>query len=169
MIINLQDFPKIRKEKLQGKTVVATSGYFDPIHPGHISCILESQKFGDVMVVIIDGDTRAINKKGKPFIPATDRAEIVDAIKGVDYVVIHEDPNATNCAEAIGIIRPDVFAKGGDRNDKDRNDPNSGLKVEADLIESYGGRIEYGVGKDKVWSSSNYLQEWVDFVNSKES
>jgi D-beta-D-heptose 7-phosphate kinase/D-beta-D-heptose 1-phosphate adenosyltransferase len=169
MIINLQDFPKIRKEKLQGKTVVATSGYFDPIHPGHISCILEAQKFGDIMVVIIDGDTRAINKKGKPFIPAKDRAEIVDAIKGVDYVVIHEDPNATNCAEAIELIRPDIFAKGGDRNDKDRNDPNSGLKVEADLIESYGGRIEYGVGKDKVWSSSNYLQEWVDFINSKES
>lgn len=167
MIISTQQFPQIRKEKLQGKTVVATSGYFDPIHPGHISCILEAQKFGDIMVVIIDGDTRAINKKGKPFIPATDRAEIVDAIKGVDYVVIHENPNATNCAEVIEVIRPDVFAKGGDRNDKDRNDPNSGLKVEADLIESYGGRIEYGVGKDKVWSSSNYLQEWVDFVNSK--
>jgi D-beta-D-heptose 7-phosphate kinase/D-beta-D-heptose 1-phosphate adenosyltransferase len=169
MIINLEDFPKIKENDLKGKTIVCTSGYFDPIHPGHISCILESKKFGDILVIIVDGDSRAINKKGKPFIPATDRAEIVDAIKGVDYVIVHENPQARNCSEVLEVVKPDVFTKGGDRNDKDRNDPNSGLKIEADLIESYGGRIEYGVGKDKIWSSSNYLQEWVDFINSKEN
>lgn len=166
MIIDLQQFPEIKEKELKGKKIVCTSGYFDPIHPGHISCIQESKKYGDILVVIVDGDTRCINKKGKPFIPAVDRAEIVDAIKGVDYVIVHENPNATNCAEVLDIVRPDVFTKGGDRDDKNRNDPNSGLKVEADLIESYGGRIEYGVGKNKVWSSSNYLQEWVDFCNS---
>jgi bifunctional ADP-heptose synthase (sugar kinase/adenylyltransferase) len=99
--------------------------------------------------------------------PAKDRADIVDAIKGVDYVIIHENPQATNCSEVLAVVKPDVFTKGGDRDDKDRNNPNSGLKVEADLIESYGGRIEYGVGREKVWSSSNYLQEWVDFINSR--
>ena len=167
MVIPLKDFFKLRETELNGKTISSTSGYFDPIHPGHVSCIMESKKFGDILVVIVDGDSRCINKKGKAFIPAIDRADIVDAIKGVDYVIIHENPNATNCAEVLEVVKPDVFCKGGDRNDKDRNDPNSGLKVEADLIESYGGRIEYGVGRDKVWSSSNYLQEWVDFVNSK--
>lgn len=169
MIVDLKEFPKIKENNLKGKTIVCTSGYFDPIHPGHISCILESKKFGDVLVVIIDGDTRCINKKGKAFMPATDRAQIVDAIKGVDYVIIHENHNATNCAEVLEVIKPEVFTKGGDRDDKNRNDPNSGLKIEADLIESYGGKIEYGVGKEKVWSSSNYLQEWVDFINSKKS
>ena len=169
MVIELKDFPKIREEKLQGKKIVATSGYFDPIHPGHVSCLLDSKKFGDVFIVVVDGDSRSINKKGKQFIPAVDRAEIVDAIKGVDYVVIHENPNATDCAEVLEVIRPDVFTKGGDRNDKDRHDPNSGLKAEADVIESYGGHIEYGVGKDKIWHSSNYLKEWVDFVNSQEA
>lgn len=169
MIVDLKEFPKIKENNLKGKTIVCTSGYFDPIHPGHISCILESKKYGDILVVVLDGDTRCINKKGKPFIPATDRAEIVDAIKGVDYVIIHENPKATNCAEVLEVVKPEVFTKGGDRDDKNRNDPNSGLKIEADLIESYGGRIEYGVGKEKVWSSSNYLQEWVDFINSKNS
>ncbi|PKN02809.1 hypothetical protein CVU76_02170 [Candidatus Dojkabacteria bacterium HGW-Dojkabacteria-1] len=169
MIVDLKEFPKIKENNLKGKTIVCTSGYFDPIHPGHISCILESKKYGDILVVALDGDTRCINKKGKPFIPATDRAEIVDAIKGVDYVIIHENPKATNCAEVLEVVKPEVFTKGGDRDDKNRNDPNSGLKIEADLIESYGGRIEYGVGKEKVWSSSNYLQEWVDFINSKNS
>lgn len=167
MIVELKKFPEIKDKELKGKTIVCTSGYFDPIHPGHISCLLESKKFGEIFVVIIDGDTRCVNKKGKPFIPAKDRAEIIDAIKGVDYVIIHENPKATNCTEVLEVVRPDVFTKGGDRDDNNRNDPKSGLKIEADLIESYGGRIEYGVGKEKIWSSSNYLKEWVDFVNNK--
>ena len=169
MIVTIQEFKKIRENELKEKKIVCTSGYFDPIHPGHVSCILESKKFGDVLVVIIDGDSRCVNKKGKAFMPAKDRADIVDAIKGVDYVIIHENPQATNCSEVLAVVKPDVFTKGGDRDDKDRNNPNSGLKIEADLIESYGGRIEYGVGKEKVWSSSNYLQEWVDFINSKKT
>ncbi|KUK77529.1 MAG: hypothetical protein XD93_0262 [candidate division WS6 bacterium 34_10] len=168
MVIPLEDFPKIREEKLKDKTIVCTSTFMDPPHPGHTSSIRESKKFGDIMVVIIDGDTRAINKKGKPFMPAVDRAQIADDIKGVDYVVIHEDPDAWHCADAIKIIRPDVFTKGGDRDEDSRNNPKSGLKYEADVIESYGGRIQYNVGKPKKWSSSKYLEEWVDFVNSQE-
>ena len=169
MIIPLEDFPKLREEKLKGKKIVAASGFFDPIHPGHVSYIMESKKFGDVLVVIVDGDQRAVTKKGKAFMAELDRARIVDGIKGVDYVVIYNHPTKNDCIEAVDIIKPDVFTKGGDRDDKDRNNPNSGLKIEADLIESYGGRVEYGVGKEKAWSSSNYLQEWVEFVNSSKN
>jgi cytidyltransferase-like protein len=168
MVIPLEEFPKLREEKLKDKTIVCTSMFMDPPHPGHTSSIRESKKFGDVLVVIIDGDSRAVNKKGKAFMPAVDRAQIADDIKGVDYVVIHEDPDAWHCADAIKLIKPDVFTKGGDRNLKSRNDPESGLKYEADIIESYGGRIEYNVGKPKKWNSSEYLQDWVDFVNSQE-
>lgn len=160
MIIDYHKFPEIREKEFPNKTVVCTSGFFDPLHPGHVSNLLESKKFGDIFVVILDGDSRAITKKGKPFIPAKDRADIIDAIKGVDYVVIHEHPTATNCVEAVEIIKPDVFTKGGDRDD-------SKVVPEGEVLKKYGGRVEFGVGKDKVWSSSNYLQEWVDFVNSK--
>ncbi len=167
MVIDLEKFHKLRENNLKGMKIVCTSMYADPLHPGHVSLLLDSKRFGDIFVVIIDGDTRCVNKKGKPFMPAIDRADIVDAIKGVDYVIIHENPNATNCSEVVEIIKPDVFTKGGDRNEKDRNDPKSGLKVEADIIEKYGGRIEYNVGAEKVWNSSNYLQDWVDFINSE--
>ena len=160
MVVPLEKFPEIRAREFPDKKVVCTSGWFDPIHPGHVSCLLESKKFGDIFVVVVDGDTRAVTKKGKQFMPAIDRADVVDAIKGVDYVVIHEHPTATNCAEAIEIIKPDVFTKGGDRDERK-------VVPEADVLEKYGGIIEYGVGRDKVWASSNYLQEWVDFVNSK--
>jgi D-beta-D-heptose 7-phosphate kinase/D-beta-D-heptose 1-phosphate adenosyltransferase len=170
MVIPLEDFPKLREEKLKGKKIVCTSGWFDPIHPGHISCILESKKFGDIFIVIVDGDRMAVAKKGKPFMPAIDRADVVDAIKGVDYVTIynHPDKNKTDLVGALEVIKPDVFTKGGDRDEKARRDPNNNLKYEADYIESYGGEIEYNVGAEKVWASSNYLQDWVDFVNSQD-
>lgn len=161
MIIPIEDFPKLRESELKSKTVVATSGFFDPIHPGHASCLVESKKFGDVLVVILDGDQRAKTKKGKSFMPEIDRARVVDYIKEVDYVVIYNHPTRNDCVEAVEIIRPDVFTKGGDR-DGSKNVP------EFDVVEKYGGRVEFNVGDPKMWSSSNYLQEWVDFVNSKE-
>lgn len=162
MIIPLEDFPKLREEKLKGKKIVAASGFFDPIHPGHVSYIMESKKFGDVLVVIIDGDQRAVTKKGKAFMAELDRARIVDGIKGVDYVVIYNHPTKNDCIEAVDIIKPDVFTKGGDR--AAREDI-----PEYDTIEKNGGRIEFNVGDPKYWSSSNYLQEWVDFVNSQQA
>lgn len=161
MIIPLEDFPKLRDEKLKGKKIVCTSGFYDPIHPGHVSCLMESKKFGDVLVVIVDGDQRAVTKKGKPFMAELDRARIVDGIKGVDYVVIYNSTTRNDCVEAVDIIKPDVFTKGGDRTARE-NIP------EYDTIEKNGGTIEFNVGDPKYWSSSNYLQEWVDFVNSKE-
>lgn len=162
MIIPLEDFPKLRDEKLKGKKIVCTSGFYDPIHPGHVSCLMESKKFGDVLVVIVDGDQRAVTKKGKPFMAELDRARIVDGIKGVDYVVIYNSTTRNDCVEAVDIIKPDVFTKGGDRTARE-NIP------EYDTIEKNGGMIEFNVGDPKYWSSSNYLQEWVDFVNSQQA
>lgn len=160
MIISLEDFPKLREEKLRGKKIVCTSGFFDPIHPGHISCITESKKFGDILVVVLNGDNQCITKKGKPFMPAKDRAYVIDNLKEVDYVVIYDHLSKYDCSEAIEIIKPDVFTKGGDRD--------TAKKVpEVETVEGSGGRVEYNVGDPKVWSSSNYLQEWVDFVNSQ--
>jgi len=162
MIVPLEDFPKLREEKLKGKKIVCTSGFFDPIHPGHASCLYGSKKFGDVLVVIVDGDQRAVTKKGKAFMPELDRARVVDYIKGVDYVVIYNSTTRNDCVEAVEIIKPDVFTKGGDRTSRE-NIP------EYDAIEKNGGRLEFNVGDPKMWSSSNYLQEWVDFVNSQQA
>jgi bifunctional ADP-heptose synthase (sugar kinase/adenylyltransferase) len=74
-------------------------------------------------------------------------------------VTIYNHPTANNCIEAIEIIKPDIFTKGGDR-DNNKNVP------EADLINSYGGQIVYNVGDPKVWSSSDYLEKWVEFKSN---
>lgn len=168
MIIPLEDFPRIRETELKGKKIVSTCGWFDPIHPGHISCIMDSKKFGDILVVIVNGDQQAVTKKGKAFMPAVDRAYQVDCIKNVDYTVIYDHPTEYSSLEAIKIIKPDVLTKGGDRDPKDANNPESPLYKEMKFIESYGGRVEFGVGKEKQWSSSNYLEEWYQFRKSQE-
>ena len=168
MVIPIEEFPKIREEKLKGKTVVCTSGFFDPLHPGHASCIVESKKFGDVLVVVLNGDQQCATKKGKSFMPALDRARVIDYLKEVDYVLLYDHPTEYSSLGAFDIVKPDVLTKGGDRDPKNSKDKNSPLYKEMKFIESYGGRVEFNVGDPKMWSSSNYLQEWVDFVNSKE-
>lgn len=160
MIIKLDQFPEIRKNDLAGKRIVCTSGFFDPIHPGHISCIREAKKLGDVLVVVVNGDNQAVIKKGKAFLPAVDRAYVVDSIKDVDYTVIYDSEQTKDSVGAVKIIKPDIFAKGGDRDAKS-NVP------EVDVVQLYGGEVVYNVGDPKLWSSSNYLQEWVEFVNSQ--
>jgi glycerol-3-phosphate cytidylyltransferase len=161
MVVPLEKFPEIREKELKGKTIVATCGFFDPPHPGHASCITESKKFGDILVVIINGDMQCVTKKGKPFMPAIDRANLVDQLKGVDYVVIYDHPTRYDSCEPIEIVKPDVFTKGGDRD-------NSKVVPEFEIVEGYGGRVEFNVGDPKVWSSSNYLSEWEEFAKSRE-
>ncbi len=161
MVVTMDQFAKLRDTELKDRKVVCTSGYFDPIHPGHISCIRESKKFGEVLVVVVNGDMQCVTKKGKPFISAKDRAYVVDSLKDVDYVVLYDHPERLDSCEAIASIRPDVFTKGGDRDAK-ANVP------EVDIVESNGGRVEYNVGDPKVWSSSDYLKDWVEFSKVKE-
>lgn len=160
MIIKLEEFPRIREEKLKGKKIVCTSGFFDPIHPGHVSIITESKKYGDILVVIINGDMQCITKKGKPFMPAKDRAYIVDNLKEVDYTVVYDHPTRGDSCEPVEVIKPDVFTKGGDRDSKK-------AVPEVEIVENNKGVVQYNVGDPKVWSSSNYLQEWADFANNK--
>lgn len=142
---------------MNNETVVLTSGYFDPIHPGHISCFKEAKKLGDKLIVIVDGDNRAIKKKGKPFIPAQDRLEIVKAIKYVDAAYIEN----IDVKESLKKFKPDIFAKGGDRTDA-TNIP------EWELCEELGIKIVTGVGFNHNKGSRDYLKEWVDFVNQNE-
>jgi len=162
MILDIGEYPKFRDENLKGKIVVVTSGFFDPPHPGHVSLFEESKKLGEVLVVLLNGDMQAVAKKGKAFMPAKDRAYIINAFKCVDHVVIYDAEGRTDSNEAIAIMKPEIFAKGGDR-DMKNNVP------EVDTVESYGGKVIYNVGNPKIWSSSNYLEEWVEFKNASEN
>ncbi len=149
-ILSFEEFNLLRPKL--GK-VVATSGGFDPIHPGHISCIIESKKFGDTLVVIVNGDTFLANKKGRPFQNLETRCLIVSGIREVDFVIPFEIKFDQTVKKALEFLKPNVFTKGGDRVDK-KSIP------EWETCKKFNIEIVSGVGEDKKWSSSWFLNEW---------
>ena len=134
--------------------VVAVSGGFDPIHIGHIRMFREAKALGDELVVILNNDNWLTDKKGKPFMPGVEREEIIQAIKGVDRVVLTDhapgDPDRSVC-RALRSIKPDIFANGGDR--KPDGDP----VPEVDLCNELGIGIVYNVGAGGKVQSSSWL------------
>lgn len=162
-IVTLEQFATIRDEQDLGR-VICTSGGYDPIHPGHITCIVESQALGDTMVVVVNGDTFLRTKKGKAFQDLETRCKIVSAIRGVDYVVAFEIEDDMTVAPALNAIRPHVFTKGGDRK-KGSTMPAS----EEEACERHGIELVDGVGLDKAWSSSDSLREWGEWVLAQAS
>ena len=123
------------------------SGGFDPIHIGHVRMILEAAKTGDV-IVVLNSDEWLSRKKGFVFMPWSERAEIIESIRGVTSVEHVEDSDNTVC-EAIKRLHPDVFANGGDR--KQQNTP------EIDLCNQMNIELAWNVGGGKIQSSSDLV------------
>ena len=125
--------------------VVAISGYFDPIHVGHLEYINMAKKLGDKLVVIVNNNYQCKLKKGKPFMDEEDRVIIVSNLKNVDEVFLSIDKDKTVCA-SLEKIKPDIFANGGDR--KNYEIP------ESVICKKYDIKIIDGLG-DKIRSSSD--------------
>ena len=156
-VVTFEEFAALRAalgEKM-GR-IVATSGGYDPVHPGHLSCLVESKRFGDTLVAIVNGDAFLKKKKGKAFQDLATRCHIIACVREVDYVIPFEIEGDSTVREALRRLRPHVFTKGGDRIDA-RSIP------EWAVCEELGIAIESGVGLDKQWSSSDFLAEWGEF------
>lgn len=134
--------------------IVAVSGGFDPVHIGHIRMFQEAKALGDELVVILNNDHWLKDKKGFPFMPEAERKEIIEAIAGVDRVVVTNhipgDPDRSVCS-ALREIHPTIFANGGDR--KPDGDP----VPEVDLCNELGIEIIYNVGAGGKVQSSSWL------------
>jgi|TARA_X000000368_G_scaffold418141_1_gene416742 cytidyltransferase-like protein len=119
---------------------VAISGYFDPIHVGHLEYIIEAKKLGDKLVVIVNNNHQCVLKKGKPFMDENDRVRIVSSIKYVDEVFLSIDKDKTVC-KSLEKIKPDIFANGGDR--KNYEVPESVVcnKYNIEIIDGLGEKI----------------------------
>ena len=119
---------------------VAISGYFDPIHVGHLEYIIEAKKLGDRLIVIINNNHQCVLKKGKPFMDENDRVTIVSSIKYVDEVFLSIDKDKTVC-KSLEKIKPNIFANGGDR--KNYEIPESVIcnKYNIEIIDSLGEKI----------------------------
>ena len=96
-----------------GKTVVATNGCFDILHVGHVRYLEESKNLGDILIVCLNSDSSVKKLKGdsRPLNNELDRAEVLLALKSVDYVIIFEEQTPSRL---LDIIKPDIHTKGGD-------------------------------------------------------
>ena len=125
--------------------IVATSGYFDPLHVGHLECLELASQLGDRLIVIVNSDLQAKQKKGKSFMVEEDRLKIVAALRCVDEVFLSIDKDSTQC-ESLRYLKPDICAKGGDRK--------SDEIPESSICRELGIKIVDGLGK-KIRSSSS--------------
>jgi len=125
-------------------TKVAISGYFDPLHVGHLEYIKLAKKLGDKLIVIVNNDVQCKIKKGRSFMNQEDRLEIIKSIMWVNDAILSVDSDGTVC-KSLSLIKPTVFANGGDRYNKEI--------PESDICRKLGIKIIDGLGK-KIRSSS---------------
>ncbi len=139
--------------------VVAISGFFNPLHMGHIDYISSARNLGDFLIVIVNSDKQVGIKGSVPFMNQDERLSIISNIKGVDRAVISIDDDYSVCQtlrEEFKRLQNDpffeemVFANGGDRKEGG---------VPEDLLEQeIGIRMIYNVGGEKTQSSSELIQ-----------
>jgi cytidyltransferase-like protein len=135
--------------------VVLVTGGFDPLHSGHIAYFKEARKLGDKLVVGVNTDNWLNRKKGRSFMPISERTTIIQNLSMIDHCILFDDDDNSSI-EAIKNVKmmyPDadiIFANGGDRTAE-----NIPEMVFDDVI------FEFGVGgENKKNSSSWILDEW---------
>jgi rfaE bifunctional protein nucleotidyltransferase chain/domain len=121
-----------KRLRSQGKRIVFTNGCFDLIHPGHIQTLKQARGFGDVLMVGLNSDSsvRKLKGRSRPLIHQRGRAQVMEALECVDYVVIF---NTATPEKLIQTIRPHILVKGSDWS--------QGRIVGEDFVKSYGGSL----------------------------
>ncbi len=137
------------------KIIVAVSGYFNPLHVGHLEMIEKAKKLGDFLVVIVNNDKQVKLKGRVSFMDEKDRVKIIKAIKWVDKVVLAIDDYRWENGEVpiiktLAKVKPDIFANGGDRSKNLANIP------EYDICQKLNIKMVDGLGK-KIRASSTLI------------
>ncbi len=119
---------------------VAVSGYFDPIHVGHIEYLKLARRLGDYLIVIVNSNHQCVLKKGKPFMDEEDRMKIVENMKMVDEVFLSIDSDKTVC-RSLEKIKPNIFANGGDRSTDEIPESIICNKHKIKMVDGLGNKI----------------------------
>lgn len=138
---------RVAHARAAGRRVALANGCFDLLHVGHVRYLDAAAREADLLVVAINDDAsvRALKGEGRPVLSAGDRAEIVSALRAVDFVVIFPEPTVGPLIEAL---RPDVHCKGTDYTPE--------TVPERDIVTRYGGRVAI-VGDPKDHSTRDLL------------
>ena len=136
----------IGADRSAGRTIAFANGCFDLLHVGHVRYLKAAAAEADRLVVAVNDDLAASAKgPGRPILAAAIRAELVAAIRGVDYVTVFSEPTV---APLLTLLRPDVHCKG--------TDYTMDTVPERETVRAYGGRIAI-VGDPKDHSTRDLL------------
>lgn len=135
--------------------VVLVTGGFDPLHSGHIAYFKAARQLGDILVVGVNSDGWLARKKGRAFMPSTERVTIIENLRMVNHCILFndDDDSAVQAIRNVKMMYPKshiIFANGGDR-----TVDNIPEMAESDV------EFVFGVGgEEKVNSSSWILDRW---------
>lgn len=144
---------RVGKLRLNDVKIVLANGCFDLLHVGHVRYLEAAKAVGDVLIVGVNADEQVRKLKGanRPYQPERERAELIAALRVVDYVTIFREPTVENLIRAI---RPDFHAKG--------TDYTTDSVPEREIVRECGGRVVI-VGDAKNHSTTSLLQKVNDF------
>lgn len=136
--------------------LVIISGYFNPLHIGHLEYIAEAKTLGERLLVIVNSDHQVKLKGSIPFMPQSERLKIIKSLDNVDFAVIANDRDRTVCESIlkIKVLYPDLkllFATGADHTEEN-------TQSETLICNMHDIDIFYGIGGDKIQSSSKLLE-----------
>jgi rfaE bifunctional protein nucleotidyltransferase chain/domain len=146
--VRLEDLPGLREAATRGgRTIALANGVFDLFHVGHLRYLAGAKAQADLLVVAVNGDasTRLLKGPGRPVVPESERAEILEALSCVDHVVLFD---TRDVVPVIRALRPDVHVKG--------TDYTPDTIPEAAEVRAYGGRVAVA-GDPKDHSTSDLL------------
>jgi rfaE bifunctional protein nucleotidyltransferase chain/domain len=138
----------IARERAAGKSIAFANGCFDLLHVGHLRYLQGAAREADRLIVAVNDDASvaALKGAGRPILAAADRAELVAALRGVDYVVLFGDATVERL---LLLITPDVHCKG--------TDYTVDTVPERAVVASYGGRTAI-VGDPKQHATRELLK-----------
>jgi cytidyltransferase-like protein len=136
---------------------VILSGYFNPLHGGHLDMIEEGTKMGDHLIVVVNNDIQQMIKKGKIILDQDNRIRLIRALKGVDEVVlsVDDDPTQIQTLRMIADKYPDdelIFGNGGDRNSVEEI-------PEGEVAREKNIKLVFGVGGTEKADSSTRINQ----------
>lgn len=147
ILLDNELLPHLAAHRAAGRTVAFANGGFDLLHVGHVRYLEAARREADVLVVAINSDAsvRAAKGEGRPVLDESARAELVAALRCVDYVTVFSDATVDRL---LTLLKPDVHCKG--------TDYTVDTVPERDTVRAYGGRIAI-VGDPKDHSTTQLL------------
>jgi rfaE bifunctional protein nucleotidyltransferase chain/domain len=137
----------VARDRQAGRTIAFANGVFDILHVGHVRYLADAAREGDRLIVAVNDDASvaALKGPGRPVLDAASRAELVAALRGVDYVVVFPERTVERL---LMSLKPDVHCKGTDYTVE--------TVPERETVRAYGGRIAI-VGDPKDHSTRDML------------